>query len=163
MVEQTAPSAENVLNGEFTMESYVYLPRVIISEDVLRQKYLENCLSMRAIAKEFMCSKSQIRNLLLMHEIPFRQQSKYHRDHPRSYGKRRVKGDVIEHKNELRIIETIKGMYEEGMTARAIARTLDTLKVPTKKQGKGWHHHMVITILKREGLYESKCKPRSKK
>ncbi|MAE73536.1 MAG: hypothetical protein CL675_05530 [Bdellovibrionaceae bacterium] len=156
-------SAENVLNLHFSMESYTYITSESISADVLRQKYLENRLSMRDIAKEFMCSKTQVRNLLLKHEIPLREPSKYHKDHSRSFGKRQVNGEAVDHKKELRIIETIKGMREEGMTARAIARTLDTMKIPTKKQGKGWHHHMVITILKREGFYETKCKPGRKK
>ena len=73
-------SAENVLNLHFSMESYTYITSESISADVLRQKYLENRLSMRDIAKEFMCSKTQVRNLLLKHEIPLREPSKYHKD-----------------------------------------------------------------------------------
>lgn len=155
--------AESVLNPRFVMKSETYITSLSISGDVLRQKYVENCLSMRDIAKEFMCSKTQIRSLLLKYEIPLREPSKYHKDHSRSYGKRVLNGRAVDHKKELRIIETIKGMHGEGMGARAIARTLDTMKIPTKMQGKGWHHHMVITILKREGLYESKCKQGRKK
>ena len=163
LVEQADQYAESVLNPQFTMKSYTCITSESISGDVLRQKYLENNLSMRDIAKEFMCSKTQVRNLLLKHEIPLREPSKYHKDHSRSYGKRQFNGEAVDHKKELRIIETIKAMNEEGMTARAIARTLDTMKIPTKKQGKGWHHHTIVTILKREGLYESKRKPRRKK
>lgn len=162
MVDLDTASAENVLSPQFTMKSYTYITSESISADVLRQKYLENRLSMRDIAKEFMCSKTQVRNLLLRHDIPLREPSKYHKDHSRTYGKRALKGSVTDHKTELRVIETIKKMNEEGLSARAIARTLDAMKVPTKQQGKGWHHHMVITILKREGLHQPKRQPRRK-
>jgi predicted DNA-binding protein YlxM (UPF0122 family) len=151
-VDETPPSAENVLIPEFSMISCTYVASETFSEDVLRAKYLENRLSMREIASEFMCSKTQVRNLLLKYEIPLREPSKCHKDHSRSFGKRKVKGRVVDHKTELRVIESIKKMNDEGLSARAIARTLDAMKIPTKQQGKGWHHHMVITILKREGL-----------
>jgi len=163
MVDATDQYAESVLNPQFVMKSNAYTTSESLSDDVLRQKYLENRLSMRDIAREFMCSKTQVRSLLLKYQIPLREPSKCHKDHSRSYGKRKVNGEAVDHKKELRIIETIKKMHEEGMGARAIARTLDTMKISTKKQGNGWHHHMVITILKREGFYETKCKPGRKK
>ena len=62
----------------------------------------------------------------------------------------------MDHKRELRIIETIKKMYcKEGISPRGIAQLLTSMKIPTKRQRKGWHHHTVITILKREGIYKS--------
>ena len=67
-----------------------------------------------------------------------------------------MNGQVITHKAEQRTIETIKHMYsKEGLHPRVIARLLDSMKIPTKHRGKGWHHHTVITILKREGIYQS--------
>lgn len=159
MVDATNQYAESVLNPQFSMESVTYITFPTISEAVLKEKYLEKRLSMREIASEFSSSKTHIRDLLLRHNIPLREPSKYHKDHSRSYGKRVLNGRTIDFKKELRTIETIKKMHEEGMTARGIARTLDTMKIPTKQQGKGWHHHMVVTILKREGIYKSKCKP----
>ncbi|MBX9766326.1 MAG: recombinase family protein [Bdellovibrionales bacterium] len=45
-------------------------------------------------------------------------------------------------------------MYkEENLAPTAIARILDAMKIPTKKQGKKWDHSIVIDILKREGIY----------
>ncbi len=44
-------------------------------------------------------------------------------------------------------------MYDEGVGTNAIARFLDAVKLPTKRQGKDWDHSMVTAILKREGVY----------
>ncbi len=98
------------------------------------------------------CSKTHIRDLLIRYNIPLRESYA----HPRPiYGKKKVGGKLLDHKSELKTATTIKSMYEdEGLHPTAIARLLDAMKVPTKKQGKGWHHHMVITILKREGVYK---------
>ena len=72
-----------------------------------------------------------------------------------AYGKRIVGNRETAHKGELQVIETIKRMYaEEHLRPRSIARLLDTMKVPTKRQGKKWDHSVIIAILKREGLYK---------
>ena len=48
----------------------------------------------------------------------------------------------------------IKQKYlEDRLSIRDIARFLDAMKIPTKRQGKGWHNYMVIKILEREGVY----------
>lgn len=91
------------------------------AESVLKEKYLEKRLSMRDIAREFSSSKTHIRDLLLKHNIPLRDPSKYHKYHSRSYGKRFLNGRTVDFKKELRTIETIKKMHAEGMTARGIA------------------------------------------
>jgi hypothetical protein len=57
-----------------------------------------------------------------------------------------------DHKRELSAIETIKKLYDEGLHPRAIARVLISMRIPAKKKGT-WHHHVVITILKREDVY----------
>jgi len=79
------------------------------------------------------------------------------------YGKKRAHKKTVEHKGELKLISTIAKLHEEGLHPNAIARVLDSMNLPTKKRAKGWHHHTVITILKREGLYKSNRKPRGKK
>ena len=108
---------------------------------------------------EFSCSKTRIRNLLLKYKVPMREPSKYHKDHSRTYGKRRVSDKTVDHKGEQRTIATIKQMYCEGNSTAAIARFLNTMKIPTKRQGKGWHNYMVIIILKREGMYRPNFRP----
>ena len=104
---------------------------------------------MREIAEEFSCSKTRIRDQLLKYKIPLRQPYKYH-DRWYAYGKRKVRSKTIDHKAELRTIATIRQMYSKGVSTSAIARFLNTMKIPTKQQGKGWHQNTVAKILKRE-------------
>ena len=137
------------------MRSGAYKTSPIIPESVIRHKYLENRLSTRAIASEFSCSKTYVRSLLLKYNIPLRQTSDYRDSRWFAYGKRQVGGKTVDHKGELRTITTIKQMYHEGNSTSAIARFLNTMKIPTKQQGKGWHNCTVTDILRREGVYVS--------
>ena len=108
---------------------------------------------MREIAEEFSYSKTHVRDLLLKYNIPLRKRSERYSSRCLTYGKRRVSCKVVDHKGELRTIDTIKQMYSEGLSVSAIARFFNTMKVPTKQQGKGWHHHTIAQILKRERVY----------
>ena len=148
-VELSNHDTESVLIPQFLVKLNIYVASSPITESVLRQKYLADSLSMRQIASEFACSKTHVRNLLLKYKIPLRAPHK-HGNMWYSYGKQKVRGRTIEHKAELRTIAAIKKMYSEGVGTRAIARFLDTMKIPTKQQGKGWHHHTITQILKRE-------------
>ena len=164
--------AKSELNFKLIMELDSYITSAFIPESVLRQKYLENRLSLRDIAHEFACSKTYVRSLLQKYNIPRRQSSDYRGSRWYAYGKRKVNGKTIDHKAELRTIATIKQMYGEGIGTRAIARCLNTMKIPTKRleresdrqvsmnevNGKGWHQNTVATILKREGVYVERRK-----
>lgn len=157
VLDASSQYTENVLIPQFSMESDTYTTSPLISESVLKQEYLENGLSTRDIAKEFACSKTHIRDLLVKYKIPLKNPYQSPKHNGRAYGKKKVNGRVVIHKAEQRTIETIKNMYkEEGLHPKAIARLLDTMKVPTKHQGKSWHHHTITTILKREGIYKLK-------
>ena len=145
-------ATESVSNQQLSMRSEIHSTSPLIPACLFREKYLENSLSMRAIAREFSCSKTHVRNLLVRYNIPLRQPHKYH-DRWYAYGKRRVGGKTIDHKAELRTIATIRQMYDEGLSVSAIARCLNAMKLPTKQQGKGWHQNTVAKILKREGVY----------
>ena len=139
------------------MRSGVYDTSPLIPEALIKRKYLDDLLSTREIVDEFSCSKTCVRSLLLMYGIPLREPNKYHKDHWRVYGKRRVGGKAVDHQRELRTVAAIKRMYAEGMSTAAIARTLSTMQTPTKRQGKGWDHSTVTAILKREGVYGLCC------
>ena len=145
--------AESILNHILAMEADSYIASSLISEGVLRQKYLVDCLSMRDIASEFACSKTRVRDLLLKLNIPIRPRSQLPQHRSTTYGKRMVKGKIVDHKTELRAVATIKQMYLEGMNTMAIARCLNAMRLPTKNQGKCWHQNTIAKILKREGVY----------
>ena len=147
-----------MLVPHFLAKLSIYVASPPIPEGVLRQKYLENHLSMRDIASEFACSKTRVRDLLLKLNISLRPRSQLPQHRSTTFGKRRVKGKIIEHKAELRAVATIKQMYREGMNTMAIARCLNAMKLPTKNQGRCWHQNTVAKILKREGVYVEKRK-----
>ena len=154
MVDATPQWAENILNLQFSMKSTISITSLSISEGVLKQKYLKNRLSIREIAKEFSFSKTKIRSLLLKYKIPLRQPSKGHyKCDSRTYGKKKVNGQTVDHKRELKTIEIIKELYVKGINPNTIAKVLSTMKIPTKQRKEDWHHHIIINLLKREGLY----------
>ena len=154
-------NTESVLNPDFSIKSITSIASAHIPASVLKEKYLDDLLSTREIAKEFSCSKTRIRDLLRKHNIPLRNRSARYGSRWLAYGKRRVSSKVIDHKGELRTIATIKQMYAEGMSIATIARCLDTMKIPTRRQGKGWDYHTVTAILKREGVYNKGRKRRT--
>ena len=154
-MEQIHRATKSVSNQQLSMRSGAYKTSPIIPESVIRQKYLENRLSTRAIASEFSCSKTYVRSLLLKYKVPLRKTSDYRGSRWFAYGKRKIGGKTIDHKGEQRTISTIKQMYGEGLSTNAIARFLNTMKTPTKQQGKGWHNYTVAEILRREGVYAS--------
>ena len=125
-----------------------------ISKDVLNEKYTQNGLSLNDIAKEFSCSMTRIRDFIIKYNIPIRIPCRHHKESKRQYGKKIYKGKVIEHKKEQNNIEAIKKMYcKEKINPNTIARLLNNMKIPTKRQGQKWRHNTVIGILKREGFY----------
>ena len=147
--------AKKLLVPKFSMKSIVSITPPSISESVLEQKYLKNGLSIREIADIFSCSKTKIRKLLLKYKIPLREPSKFHYKHnSNTYGKKKVKGKTVDHKRELKTIETIKRLYLKGINPVIIAKVLSTMKIPTKQQKKDWCHQTIIHLLKRENIYK---------
>ena len=148
-------NTENILNPQFSMKSTISINSLSISEDVLKQRYLKNHLSTREIAKEFSCSKTKIRSLLLKYKIPLRKPSRcHHKYNSHAYGKKKVSGKIIDHKRELKVIEIIKKLYVKGINPNSIAKVLSTMKIPTKQRKKDWHHRTIINLLKRENIYK---------
>ena len=130
MVDAGLLWAKNVPNPQFSMKSTISIASSSIPENALKQKYLKNYLSIREIAKEFSCSKTKIRDLLLKYAISLRKPSKCHQRHDsRTYGKKKINGKTIDHKRELKTIETIKKLYIKGINPNTIAKVLSTMKI----------------------------------
>lgn len=126
----------------------LFEPQTWRNKSFLHQKYVLEGLSIRQIAELIVSSKEGVRAEILRQGIPLRKKSQHH-GHPAQprFGRRVIKGTVIEHKAERRVIDSVRQMKDEGLSLRAIARCLDQMKVPTKSQGKKWHPEMVKRIL----------------
>ena len=124
-----------LLNPKILIKSTTCITYSLIPEALLIQKYLENRLSLLDIANEFSCSKSRVRDLLIKFNIPRRQSSDYRGSRWFAYGRRRVGSKTADHRGEQKTIAAIRKMYAEGINTVAIARCLNAMKVPTKRQG----------------------------
>lgn len=150
MVDPSVTSTNFFLRPEITILSNIYTTSKLYDKSFLHQKYIVETLSLRQIGALIFSSKTAVRNALIRFDIPLREKKtppERHGNPP--YGIRRVGGKNIVHKQERRVIESIVKMKDEGLSNRAIARILNELKTPTKKQGKGWHHEQVRQILLR--------------
>jgi len=103
------------------------------------------------IAREISSSKTGVRQALIRFGIPPRKQGQSsNRAHNLPFGKRAIKGKVVDHEGEKRVIESVLKMHREGLSNCAIARVLTEMKVPTKLQGRKWHHEIVRQIIARQ-------------
>lgn len=159
MIQSGRPSPGK---GHFSSPATYLIDTIKISEPpryfdkiLLQEKYVVEGLSAKSLADLLGCSTTTVKARLREFGLTKGgSRNAVHRE-KLAFGKRIVRHRLVEHKGELQIVETIKRMYhEEHLRPRSIARLLDTMKVPTKRQGKKWDHSVVIAILKREGIYK---------
>lgn len=78
-----------------------------------------------------------------------------HKPHGRQsqakYGQRKVKGSLVEFKQEQKIINAVLLMRKQGLSLRQIAKTLSAMGVPTKCDSTRWHPEMVKRLLSQIG------------
>ena len=151
LVEETEPSAEDVLKFLFSMNSTVYIQNCKLSENVLRRKYLEEQRTIREIADEFMCSKSKISHYLHLYGIKTRRLKNSELVVPRpAYGERRYGNKLVKNQKEQKVIGLMFNLARAGYSYRSIARTLNEMKIPTKTGVNGWNHKVVKNVMERE-------------
>ncbi len=145
--------ANNVLISNFSITSIIYLEKPQITKAVLTEKYIQNSLSMREIARHFSCSKTHIRDKLVEFEIPLRSAYKLPKNcDDRVYGKHKVAGKLINNKKEQAVIKAIIKMYEGGLSANKIAQNLNYMNVPTKKKGKSRKSNLTCPTVTRHRI-----------
>jgi len=126
----------------------LFEPQTWRNKSFLHQKYAQEGLSILQIATLVASSKEAVRTEILKQGIVLRSKSQHHGNPAQArFGRRVIKGSVIEHKTEQRVVDSVRQMKDEGLSLRAIARCLDQMKVPTKMKGKKWHPEMVKRIL----------------
>ncbi len=121
-----------------------------IDVDSLRQRYEEKGLSLGQISKETFHSKSTIQSSLKRQGVKLRSPSQHHGNPSQlSFGYRKSGDGVVVHHGEQKIIQIISDYRAEGLTLRAVAKRLNTLRLPTKNGSYAWHPQMVKRILDR--------------
>jgi len=121
-----------------------------INADSLQEKYCEKGLSLDQISKEIFHSKSTVQKRLRERGVKLRSPSQHHGNPSQlSFGHRRSGGKVVVHHGEQKIIQIISDYRAEGLTLRAVAKRLNTLRLPTKNGSYTWHPQMVKRILDR--------------
>jgi len=112
----------------------------------LQENLLKKGKSILYLAKEIGCSRHTLNNHVkqLSIEIP---PPKSSRRNPH-YGQKRVKGQLVEHLGERRVIEMVLRLNREGLSLPQICRYLESLGIPTKKNKLNWAPSQVWRILK---------------
>lgn len=138
----------SILQPRTIISSSIKANRAIFSKSVLHQKYVLERRSMRQIAHEFASSKTAVRKAPIGFGIPLRERWRSpHRVHNLPFGKKCIKGKVVDHEGEQGVVRSILEMKQQGFSNPAIAHALSAMKTPTKKRGKRWHYEMVQQIL----------------
>ncbi len=119
------------------------------NEGFLREKYLEERLSIREIASLCFSARSTISSNLKAFGIEIREEEVAHSLNKGQvgYGEKRVKREAQTHRRELENIEKMKELRRQGFSYHKIAAIFNSMGVPTKNKKK-WHATTVMKILK---------------
>lgn len=115
------------------------------NEDFLRQKYLEEGLSLQEIAAETVSSWKTVRRNLLFMKIPLKPEDRLKNEQIK-FGFKRIDGELGSNIAEWQTIELILNLRKLGKTYREIVNELNTSSVPTRKTGGRWHLKTVYQI-----------------
>jgi|GEM_PF-1282758 len=150
LVDRSEAGTGNVLHAKTVIYSSIRTLPPTLNKAVLDQKYVLEKRSLRQIAREISSSKTGVRRALVRFGIPLRKKGQSsNRTHNLPFGKKVIKGKVVDHEGEKRIIELVLKMHKEGLSNYAVARILTEMKMPTKQRGHKWHHEMVRQIILR--------------
>jgi site-specific DNA recombinase len=127
-----------------------------LAPEIVTALYHGQNLSSNQIAKGLGCAKSTVQSALEREGISSRSRRKHATDSEANtyhagqipYGKKAVKGRIIDHVGEQRVIQTMKKLRAEGASFSAVAEFLNRKGMRTK-QDKKWHHWTVARIFRR--------------
>ena len=118
----------------------------------------ENNHSVAEIAEKLKIPESTVRDAMKSHGFVFRgeaasQKIKAQKERSKTGGKTPfgyhwLNGELVVDPREYKIVLEIVKLRQSGQTLRAIARTLDSKKIPHRMSTQ-WHHGVVNKILKR--------------
>lgn len=134
----------------FVILRFIYI-KPYKNESFLREKYLEERLSIREIASLCFSARSTISANLKAFGIELRDEDEAHslNKGQTAYGEKRVKREDKDHKRELENIEKMKELRRQGFSYHKVAAIFNSMGIPTKNKKK-WHATTIMKILKSE-------------
>lgn len=141
------------------MDDFIYFstPLDIVISDKIVELY-ESGLTPRQIAKETGYSKTTVRSHLLQNKISLKPSINSHagqkirKNYKLSgvppYGFLFYKNKLVVHPEQVSTFIKIIELWKKDIPLREIARRLDSINAPSKN-GKGWNHFTVTSIIKR--------------
>ena len=121
------------------------------NEDFLRQKYLEEGLSLQEIAAETVSSWKTVRRHLLYMKIPLRTKDQLINEQVK-FGFQRIEGQLLKHESEQAALDKIRMLRGEGFSIRQIVEELNRLRIPCRKVGAQWHIKTVYNCIQQSTL-----------
>lgn len=121
----------------------------------LHQKYVVEGLSPRQIAQLSSSSKTSVVTHLRKTGIPLRGTGGSYRPGQVPFGKRLAKGQLVDNKGELEILNRMMRFRSEGLSYWRIAEMLNLWGVKTKTPGARWQAATVMKMLKRSNISDS--------
>lgn len=119
-----------------------------LHNDRLKELYLVKGWSARRTSDEIGCSHSTVLCKLKKQGVSIRNEhSPVQRRGQIGYGKRIVNGNEIQNQTEMRMIEKIKQLRDDGFSYHKIAAIFNSMGVQTKKRGAKWHATTVMNLL----------------
>ncbi len=119
------------------------------NEDFLRQKYLEEGLSLQEITAETVSSWKTVRRHLMFSNIPIRKSDLRFKPIQR-FGMAVVDGEIAISQMEQQALKRLKSLRSSGLSYRKIVETINQEKVPCRKSGGRWHIKTVFEFINRE-------------
>jgi len=136
---------------DLSIESGIQAIPLFKNPDFLRQKYVEEKLSIAEIAALTMSSNGAVHSHLRSCGIEIRGSGENIRPKRHlSYGSKISCRNVVVHCREQETLNKMRELRDQGFSYWKIADILNTMKVPTKTRKGRWHARSVQAILDRE-------------
>ncbi len=133
----------------------VFIPHFLclpsFNHGILRKLHTEWRLSARSIVdlSGGVWAKTSISQALRKHQLTKPSHAQQTPTFHRRYGKTLLKGKLVDHKGEQRIIEQMLELKSQGKSSYQIAKHLNSKKIKSKTGGL-WTYPTVTVIIKRE-------------
>ena len=122
-------------------------------KNFLTHEYIENQKSLAQIAREVGCSRATVAKYLLEFGVALRRDGiPHYRKSQLAYGEKLHNDRIVPHLGELRIIEKLHELRQQGRSYAHLADWANESGIPTKNRSKRWDRRTIFEILRRRAL-----------